>query len=312
MRQPSPFQATLATPVSFQGVGVHTGEEIQIHVQPAPCDTGIVFHRSDLTATPIPATWENVCSTKFCTVIGNELKETVSTVEHLMAAIWEMGLTNLEITIDGPELPVLDGSSLPFLERFLEAGIVQQNNYRAFIQILKTVRIEEGEAFLEISPLSDFSIELEASSGENISQFASYCFSKDSFKEMISPARTFSQLENVLKMKAAGFIKGGSLDNALVFDKGKVINKEGMRLPQECARHKILDFIGDWSLSGAFIFGQVKGAHTGHTLNHMLLKKLMENQDAWVTLSPVNSITLINTPPVQSSKVEGTLYQQAK
>lgn len=274
------LQGTLKSIVTCQGVGVHTGEQIKLTLHPAMPDEGVTFVRCDQGNAQIKARFENVVDTRFSTTIGNDQGVTLSTVEHLMAAFVALGIDNAFVEVSGPEIPILDGSALPFIQLIQQEGIQVQDRLRKRLKVLKTVRVEEADQYLEISPSSLFRVSVAVPLGPHLAQSYTYT-SQESFTETIAAARTFSLLENVERMQAAGLIKGGSLKNAVVLDGERVVNPEGLRFPQECARHKILDIVGDFALAGVSFLGHIRGRRPGHTLNHQLLKTLMENQDAW-------------------------------
>lgn len=280
---PGVFQGTLRSAVACQGVGVHTGTQISLTLKPAAPHTGIIFVRCDQEHGEIKGHFANVVDTRFSTTLGNAHGVTLSTVEHLMAAFVALGIDNACVEVDGPEIPILDGSSLPFIHLIQSVGVRVEKHPRTYLKILKTVRVEGStrEQYLEISPASTFRVSVDVPLGSDLSQSYTYTATAEGFTEAIAPARTFSLLENVEKMRAAGLIKGGSLANAVVLDGDRVLNPEGLRFPHECARHKILDIVGDFALAGVSFLGHIQGRSPGHTLSHQLLNSLMSTQDAW-------------------------------
>ena len=275
-----PQQGTLKIGGSLSGIGVHSGESIQVRILPADPHTGITFVRTDLLDAEILATWTNVSDTRFCTTLSDARGATVSTIEHLMAAFWTLGIDNARVEIDGPEVPILDGSAAPWIDLILSLGIASQGVMAPVVELLHTVRVTEGDSWLEVSPSSTFEVTLETPVGEGAVQKFSYTLG-DFFSTNVGPARTFSRLQDVERMREMGLIRGGSLDNAVVFDGPRVLNPEGLRFEDECARHKVLDLIGDWSLGNRIYLAKIRGYATGHTLNHRLLKAVLSDASAW-------------------------------
>ncbi len=279
-----PLQGTVEKAGGCSGIGVHTGKEIQLKVFPARAGEGISFVRQDAPHVPISASWKSVVDTRFSTTLGNSEGVTISTVEHLMAAFWALGIDNARVELNGPEVPILDGSSAPWISLLTFLGVKRYHSVSSIIRVLKTLRLQENDSWIEISPSTTFSIDLVAPLGEGTEHQFSYLLG-DRFVEEIASARTFSLYENVQKMRAMGLIQGGSLDNAIVIDQGVVLNPEGLRFANECARHKALDFIGDWFLGARLFLGAVKAYAPGHALNHKLLRLLLENENAWEIVS---------------------------
>jgi UDP-3-O-[3-hydroxymyristoyl] N-acetylglucosamine deacetylase len=251
---------------------------------PAPADHGIVFRRTDVSAdAAIPALWHAVVETRHCTVIGNRAGITVSTVEHLMAAFAGAGVDNALVTLDGPEVPIMDGSAAPFMFLIDCAGVVEQDAPRRAIKILKPVMIADGGRIAALSPAASFSISFEIDF-DNEAVARQECFFQigaGTFKAEISRARTFGFLDQVDEMRAAGLALGGSLENAVVVAGSRVLNKDGLRYDNEFVRHKVLDCIGDLYLAGAPLLGHFRGVRSGHRFNHLLLKALMSDRQAW-------------------------------
>ncbi|MBL6665003.1 MAG: UDP-3-O-acyl-N-acetylglucosamine deacetylase [Rickettsiales bacterium] len=276
-------QKTINSKISCKGIGVHSGKNASITFYPAPTDTGIIFRRTDFDKdkSHIRAKYDNVIGTNLGTSLINKHGAKVSTVEHLMAAIWGCGIDNLYIDISGEEIPIMDGSSEPFIFLFECAGIKTQNQPRKVIEILQTIRVEEDDKFAQVRPSKDFSIELEVEFSKQKIAKQKFIYNPEStsFKNDISRARTFGFKHEIEALHKMNLAKGGSLDNAIVIDNGKVINKEGLRYENELVRHKALDFVGDVYLSGYFIIGAFKAYKTGHKLNNMLMHELFSNKD---------------------------------
>jgi len=278
----SKSQKTINSKISCKGIGVHSGNHALMTFVPAPVNTGIVFRRTDFDKEQslIKAKYNNVVGTNLGTSLINKHGAKVSTVEHLMAAIWGCNIDNLYIDIEGEEIPIMDGSSEPFIFLFECAGIKTQSEPRKIIEILKEVRVEEGDKFAQVKPSREFSIELEVEfSHEKVSK-QKFVYKPDStsFKNDISRARTFGFKHEIEALHKMNLAKGGSLDNAILIDEGKIINKEGLRYKDELVRHKALDFIGDVYLSGYFITGAFKAYKTGHKLNNMLMHELFKDK----------------------------------
>ena len=279
------YQRTLKKPVYCDGVGLHSGASVRLSLKPAPSGTGIVFERTDVEADQslIQARWDQVVDTRLCTVIANEHGVRVGTVEHLMAALAGCGVDNVIVEISGSEVPVMDGSSGPFVKLIECAGIVDQDQPRRVIRILKTIEVEDGSALASLSPASSFSLDFQVHfEGTAISQQRLRVGMKNgSFCKELARARTFGFLNEVKALQAAGLGKGGSLGNAIVVDGHKILNKDGLRFEDEFVRHKMLDAVGDLFLAGGVIIGKFSGNRSGHTLNNALLRALFADDDAW-------------------------------
>lgn len=285
-------QRTLKAPISCVGVGVHSGRKTSLTLHPAPANHGIVFRRTDL-GRDIEARFDRVCDTRLCTVIGSG-DARVGTVEHLMAALSGTGVDNALIEIDGPEVPILDGSAAPFLFLLDCAGIVDQYAPRTMIEVVRPVRVTNGDAFAELRPYPrtsriappvlemDLTIDFAASAIGK--QGCSLRLTPNSFREELSRARTFAMAAEVAQLQKAGLALGGSLDNALVVDGDKVLNPAGLRMPLEFARHKMLDAVGDLALAGAALHGRFVAHRSGHALNNQLLRALFADATAWRTI----------------------------
>lgn len=282
-------QRTLKTAIGCVGVGVHSGRKANLTLHPAPVGHGIVFRRTDL-GIDIQARFDAVCDTRLCTVIraGDAM---VGTVEHLMAALSGNGIDNALIEIDGPEVPILDGSSAPFIFLLDCAGIVDQFVPRAMIEILRPVRVADGEAFAELRPyprasriappVLDMELTIDFAASAIGKQGCSLRLTPNSFREELSAARTFALAAEVAQLQKAGLALGGSLDNAVVVDGDKVLNPAGLRMPREFARHKMLDAVGDLALAGAALHGRFVAHRSGHALNNKLLRALFADASAW-------------------------------
>jgi UDP-3-O-[3-hydroxymyristoyl] N-acetylglucosamine deacetylase len=277
-------QRTLKAPIGCVGVGVHTGARVQLRLAPAPAGHGIVFRRTDLDLD-IPARFDRVVDTRLCTVLGHATDPSarVGTVEHLMAALFASGIDNVLVEVDGPELPILDGSATPYVFLIDCAGTVAQDAPRATITVRRTVRVADGAAWAELRPLPARGFEMAMSiafAAEAIgSQALSLRLTADSFRREIAGARTFAMAADIERLRESGLARGGSLDNAVVVDGAKVLNPAGLRCPDEFVRHKLLDAVGDLALAGAAIQGRFVASRSGHTLNNKLLRALFADAD---------------------------------
>ena len=276
-------QCSIASPIKISGIGLHTGRDIQVTLRPAEAGTGIVFYRHDQNSrVAIKAISSNVISTRMATVLGKE-GITVSTVEHLLAALAGTGVDNLHIDIDGPEVPIMDGSAAPFFSAIHRAGIVRLARARKFLSIRTPLTIVEDDKRINIIPSRFFRVSFDISFDHpSISkQHRSIRFSPELFQNELAPARTFGFLREFEQLKASGLALGGSLENAVVLDDRDIINQHGLRFPDEFVRHKILDCIGDFSLLGYPMLGHIRASRTGHDFNHRMVKKILASPDCW-------------------------------
>ena len=276
-------QHTLSRPVGFSGVGLHSGIESSARIVPAGPGTGIVFRRIDL-GVDIPANVENVVETSYATVIAAGGAR-VSTIEHFLAALYAMQIDNAIVEVDGPELPVLDGSALDVARALFECGSFRQPARRKFLRVWENGKIRRNGSLVTLSPSEDFEVLVTVDfPGTAIGrQWAKFTLDPESFLREIAPARTFVLREQIDALLAAGLAKGGSLDNAIVVEGDKVHNNEGLRFPNEFARHKLLDFIGDIALLGLPVRGSFVAVRPGHTVNRDLtahLAALPDNRTA--------------------------------
>ena len=285
-------QRTLKTAIDCVGVGVHSGRRVTLTIRPAAADHGIVFRRTDLDRT-IAARFDNVIDTRLCTVLADPSTPSarIGTVEHLMAALAGLGIDNALIEVDGPEIPILDGSAAPFVFLLDCAGAVEQEAPRHAIEIRRPIRVATGESWAELRPLGpvtrttqpalemDLSIDFAASAIGR--QSASLRLSADSFRHEIAAARTFAHAAEVEQLQAAGLARGGSLDNAIVVDGATILNPGGLRMANEFASHKLLDAVGDLALAGCSLHGRFVAHRPGHELNNRLLRALFADAAAW-------------------------------
>lgn len=272
------FQHTVAAEVSCVGVSLHSGDMINMVIRPAAVGTGIVFIRTDIPGSnnAVAATFDAVVETTLGTTIANKFGVSVSTIEHLMAAIWGAGIDNARIELDGPEVPIMDGSSEPFIFLLDCAGRVQQRALRRVVEIVKEVRVEEGASVATISPSEHFVLEVEIAFNHKLiaRQSAVYDFSETTFKQSLARARTFGFARDVEKMRSMGLALGGSLHNAIVVGDEEILNEGGLRYGDEFVRHKALDCVGDYFLAGAMLQGKVVTSRPGHGINNKLLRAI--------------------------------------
>ncbi|HAX91010.1 MAG TPA: UDP-3-O-[3-hydroxymyristoyl] N-acetylglucosamine deacetylase [Rhodospirillaceae bacterium] len=279
-------QKTLCGVAQCSGVGVHSGEKVTLRLLPAEPDTGIVFIRTDLKngARAIPARWDFVVETQLCTVIGNPQGGKVATIEHLMAALRAADVDNAIVEVDGPEVPVMDGSADSFVFLIEMAGVKEQNAPRREIVIVKPVEVSMNGKHVSLMPAdsAQFSVEIAFDNALIGQQRYDLMLSRQAFKAEVSRARTFGFLKDVEKMTAIGLMRGGSLDNAIVIDGDRIMNEGGLRYGNEFVRHKTLDAVGDIALAGAPIRGHYKGVLPGHAMNNALLRALFTDPTAFV------------------------------
>lgn len=278
------LQHTLARAATCLGVGVHSGAPARLTLLPAPVGAGITFVRADLAENNrIPARYDVVTDTRMCTVITNAAGVSIATIEHIMAALSGCGVDNAEVHVDGPEIPIMDGSSAQFVEMIEEAGLVPQEAARRSIKVLKPIRIEENGKWASLDPadVRSYEFEIEFASKAIGKQTRSFALKDGSFGADLSDARTFGFLHEVEQMRKMGLGRGGSLENAVVIDGDSIMNEDGLRHEDEFVRHKLLDSVGDLALAGAPIIGAFKSAKGGHAMNNKLLRALFADTGNW-------------------------------
>ena len=281
------FQTTLADRVEIAGLGVHSAQPARLVIHPADANSGIVFLRTGLPQGRerlIEANWANVTQTSLCTVIGDATGASISTIEHLMAALAGLNIDNALVEIDGPEMPIMDGSSVPFVEAIDQVGVVTQSRRRRFIKVLKTVRVEQGRSRAELRPASSglhLDVEIDFDTAAIGRQRIAFELEPHRFRHEISRARTFGFVSDVKKLWQAGFALGSSLENSVALDGEAILNPEGLRFSDEFVRHKTLDAIGDLSLAGAPFIGSYRTYRPGHKINAMTLSALFADRQAY-------------------------------
>lgn len=278
-------QRTLKKQISATGVGLHNGEKVTLTLKPAAIDTGIVFKRADLPGTPtIQAQPDAVRDTRMCSALEHNGAR-VSTVEHLMSALAGLGVDNVMIEVTASEIPIMDGSAGPFIYLLQQAGVVEQPSAKKFIRIKKLVEVKEGDKWVRFEPYHgfkmDFTIYFAHPVFENSGSNVKIDFKDNSYIKEISRARTFGFMHEVEYLRANGLARGGSLDNAIVLDEYRILNRDGLRYEDEFAKHKVLDAIGDLYMLGHPLLGAFTAYKSGHALNNALLIALLADADAW-------------------------------
>jgi UDP-3-O-[3-hydroxymyristoyl] N-acetylglucosamine deacetylase len=289
-------QRTVKNSIHCRGVGLHSGIKTSLTLLPAAPDTGIVFRRTDAAGAgaEIAANWKNAVDSALCTTLTNGEGVTVSTIEHLMAAFAGAELDNVIVEIDGPEVPIMDGSAAPFVFLIECAGLREQDAPRRAVKILKPVSVGDSSKSASLLPDHGFSMsfEIDFASRAVSRQDISLVFDSETFKSEIARARTFGFLQDLDRMRAAGLARGGSLDNAVVVSGDIILNEGGLRYTDEFVRHKLLDALGDCYLAGHPLIGHFRGQRSGHSLNRQVLEALFADPDAWcfTTLSRSETI----------------------
>jgi UDP-3-O-[3-hydroxymyristoyl] N-acetylglucosamine deacetylase len=279
-------QTTLRSQATVTGVGVHSGLPASLTLGPAPVDAGLIFVRTGLDEADreVPAIAASVTATDLATVLGDREGPLVSTAEHVLAALRGMGIDNAIIEVDGPEVPIMDGSAAAFVAAIDQAGIVTQSASRRFIQVLRPVQVAIGDSFGELRPhAAGFRVEVEIDFANPVigRQNFSLDLNPENFRREVSRARTFGFMNDVARLWSAGFARGASFENTVVLDENRLLNAEGLRFADECARHKALDAIGDLTLAGLPLLGAYRSVRGGHKLNHAVLTALLADRSAW-------------------------------
>lgn len=278
-------QRTLKNEIRATGIGLHTGQKIYLTLRPAPVDSGIVFRRVDLTpVVEIKALAENVGDTTLSTsLVSGDVR--ISTVEHLLSAMAGLGIDNAIVEVSADEVPIMDGSAGPFVFLIQSAGIQEQNAAKKFIRIKKKVTVKDGDKEATFLPFDgfkvSFGIDFDHPVFKDRTLNATVDFSSTSFVKEVSRARTFGFMHEIEYLRSKGLAKGGSVDNAIVIDKYRVLNEDGLRYEDEFVKHKVLDAIGDLYLLGTSLIGEFKAYKSGHGLNNKSLRELIKREDAW-------------------------------
>ncbi len=278
-------QRTLKTAVQVTGVGLHTGCKVRLQLRPAPPDTGIVFRRLDVEPpVTIPVAPERVTDTRLCSAIEAQGVK-VATVEHLMSALAGLGVDNVWVDLDGPEVPILDGSAAPFVYLIQSAGLEEQPAPKRFLRVKKTVRVQDGDKWAELAPHEGFRVSFRIDFDHPVlkrsGQEVTVDLGRQSYVKELSRARTFGFVRDVEVLRSTGLARGGTLDNAVVMDEYRVLNEGGLRYADEFVKHKVLDAVGDLYLAGHPILGAFSAYKSGHGLNNRLLRALISDATAW-------------------------------
>lgn len=284
-------QRTLKQTVSTVGIGLHSGKKVSLVLRPAPSNTGIVFRRVDMQPPVLVELHpERVAETMLCTALVQDGVK-VATVEHLLSALAGLGIDNLYVDLDAPEIPIMDGSASPFLYLLLSVGVEELKASKRFIRIKKPIVAGKGEGWAKLLPYDGFKVSFEIDfkhpAVDATSQSLEIDFSRQAYASEIARARTFGFMRDVEMLRSRNLGLGGSLENAIVLDEYRVLNQDGLRYADEFIRHKILDAIGDLYTLGHGIIGHYQGHKSGHAINNLLVRELLQQQDAWemVTLA---------------------------
>ncbi|MGL9769668.1 MAG: UDP-3-O-acyl-N-acetylglucosamine deacetylase [Sodalis sp. (in: enterobacteria)] len=279
-------QRTLKRIVQATGVGLHTGKKVTLTLRPAPVNTGVIYRRTDLSPpVDFPANAKSVRDTVLCTCLVNEHDVRISTVEHINAALAGLGIDNIIVEVNAPEIPIMDGSASPFVYLLLDAGIKELNSPKKFLYLKQAVRVEDGDKWAELAPYNgftfDFTIDFKHPAIEASPQRYFLNFSAESFVRQISRARTFGFIRDIEYLQSCGLALGGSFDCAIVVDDYRVLNEDGLRFEDEFVRHKMLDSIGDLFMCVHNIVGAFTAFKSGHAMNNKLLQTVLAHQEAW-------------------------------
>ena len=278
-------QKTTVAPAIIAGVGVHTGDRVRLAVRPAPVGTGIVFVRTDVRDRDnrIPVSGEAVVDARLNTMIENAAGVRLSTIEHLMAAFAALGVSNAVVEVDGPELPILDGSALQFVQLLDRAGFRRQEAPVRYIEILEPIRVQDGDKSAALLPCDRYEMRFEIDFPTPVigNQVVDFVVDEQTFRDEIMAARTFGFAHEVEALRKAGLARGGSLENAVVIDGDQILNPGGLRMEREFVKHKALDAIGDLYVLGAPLLGRYEGVKAGHAINNLLVRELLARPQAW-------------------------------
>jgi len=282
-------QRTLKTPVRATGVGLHSGIKVEMTLRPAAPNSGIVFRRMDLDPpAELKADPYLVTDTRLCSMLESGAAK-VSTVEHLMSALAGLGIDNLIVDLTGPEIPIMDGSSAPFVFLLQSAGIVEQDAAKQYVRIIKPIEVRDGDKWARFVPHNgfkvEFTIDFKHPVFEKSGKTVSIDFADNAYTKEVARARTFGFMHEVEALRNNGLALGGSLDNAIVMDEFRVLNQDGLRYDDEFVKHKVLDAIGDLYLLGRPVIGAFEAYKSGHALNNALLRELLQHQESWESVS---------------------------
>ncbi len=287
------FEKTIQTPVEVAGVGLHHGAPVRLRITPAPADTGIVFIRTDLDNTEVKANWQFVKRVSYATSLMHPKGIFISTTEHLLSVLYSMGIDNAYLELDNLELPILDGSGMPFVNLIRKAGTQECRRLRRYLKIVKPITVEANGKSVSILPCDSFELQCRNFFDHPMvgEQSLELTVTPETYASQIAPARTFGFEYELEQMRDMGLIRGASLDNAICFTRTGVANEGGLRFPDECCRHKALDLIGDLALIGRPLLGRVVAEKAGHAMHVALVNKLMSDPSFYevVTIEPARN-----------------------
>ncbi len=297
------FQRTVKKTIACESIGLHSGKPVEIRIKPAPINTGIVFIRTDLGDIHIPVIAANVTETSYATSLGRD-HASVRTVEHLLAALSGLNIDNAIVEINAEEIPIMDGSAGPFIRLIADAGIRSQEEIQPMLKLIKPVFVRDGNRQIALWPSDSLSISYFIDFNHPMlkEQSMQYAASEENFLREVADARTFGFLSDVQKLQASGLAKGASLDNAVALTDDSILNKEGLRYPDEFVRHKILDLIGDISLAGMPIIAHMVAHKSGHALNAKMVAKLLDSPENWI---------IVGSPEEQAVRQPQMQFQHA-
>ncbi len=300
-------QRTIKQAVKISGIGIHSGKKVNLTLRPAPVNAGIIFTRVDLSPNvSIRANAFRVGGTTLSSCL-TERDVKISTVEHLMAALAGLGVDNLCVDVDAPEIPIMDGSAAPFVLLLKAAGLFEQYSSKRFFKIKKTVLIEQGDKWAKLMPYEgfcmDFTLKYDHPVFRRLPQKATFDFGREDFGQELSRARTFGLLSDYDKLRAANLALGGSLDNTVVINDHKIVNPEGLRYANECAKHKLLDALGDLYMIGGNLIGSFSGYKSGHALNNLLVREVLADPSNYEEMTLVEEPSLFPQLILQQSQI---------
>ena len=301
MAESSHLESTISSPIEFSGVGLHSGAPVRMRLLPAPTGSGVVFSRTDLDGFEIPAIGRNVAKVSYATSLMRQ-GVLISTTEHLLSALLGSGVDNVLIELDNLELPILDGSALPYTEAFRAVGLKTQRRRREYLRILKSVEVREGDKFIGVYPGDGYSVSYKIDFPAPIGRQGYIVdLATGAYEREIAPARTFGWREDEKKLRDMGLIRGASEESVIVLSRQGVLNGN-LRFPDEFARHKVLDLIGDLALAGHHILGHVVAERAGHAMHTALVSRLLRDRSAWqlVTLENEKASSKAKPAPVRT------------
>ena len=302
-------QSTLKNKLYFSGVGIHNGKAVSMSIEPGEPNTGIIFERTDIKGNNvIKAVIENVDTTCLCTKITNKNNVSVSTIEHLMAAFNGLSIDNVKVKVNAPELPALDGSSHEYTKKILSSGIKIQNYDRKYIKILKKIKVTENNRYISVQPSEKLSLRISIDYPNTIigNSEILYNHSQSNFVKDLSKARTFTLIEDVEKMRLAGYAMGGNINNAIVVDKYNILNNNGLRVEKEFVKHKALDCVGDFYLLGMPLIGFISSLAPGHKLNQKFVKEVLNNKNNY----SIENLEIISSSSQYINALSNNVYIQ--